>query len=465
MRDRDCDAFVSSLALRGGLFACNLLRVVIPSFTHAGDNMRICTLLIRSVQMIAIGLLLGQVAGAQDRTAKSTAKDPVEAANLEFSLSEAELDALKGQTFDLLYKNGKKETGGTLQEFLRSKQLRDRFRSIEFVLAGQKKARKIPSDQVFQLEQADTVYLVAYLPTQKYHVLVNVAKRDTAISARLAEARHSIWQPIPAEDQVKFVAEEKEFLDKVKAHFSQLPLQMVETQYFLFLSDMPAAQLNPYLKQLDQMNESLGTAFGFQPGHNIWRGKAVVIAFIAEESFVEYERVFMEKAADTTTVQGLCHSFPNGRVVVSAYRGQSPEHFGALLVHETAHGYMHRYKSTVHILSWFNEGIADWISGVAVPSCRTTSDRQRLAVDKLKIDGTLGGTFFTTPQIEPWHYGVASAMVQLLLQKSPDQFRLFFNGIKEGLTWEDSLMRAYGITPQELVTAYGQAIGVPNLRP
>ncbi len=420
----------------------------------------------QSVRIIAIGLLFWQVAGAQDRTAKSTAKDLVEAANLEFSLSEAELDALKGQTFDLLYKNGKKETGGTVKEFLRSKKLPDRFRTIEFILAGQKLARKIPMDQVFQLEQGDKVYLVAPLPTQKYFVLVDVTKRDIAVSARLKGVNQRIWESIPEADQVKYVAEEKEFLDKVKAHFPKLPLQMVETQYFLFLSDMPAEQLSPYLKQLDQMNESLGAAFGFQPGHNVWRGKAVVIAFMTEESFVEYERVFMMKNdVDTTKMQGLCHAFSNGRVVVSAYRGQSPEHFGALLVHETAHGYLHRYKSTVFILSWFNEGIADWISGIAVPSCRTTTDRQNQAVDKLKLDATLGGTFFLNRQIEPWQYGVASSMVQLLVQKSPDQFRLFFNGIKEGLTWEDSLMRAYGITPQQLTSAYGQAIGVPNLQP
>ncbi len=427
--------------------------------------MEIPTSLIQSIRIIAIGLCLWQGAGAQDRTAKSTAKDPVEAANLEFALSGEELDALKGQTFDLLYKNGKKETGGTVKTFLSSQKMPDRFRTIEFILSNQRQTRKIPADQVFQFAQGDKVYLVAPLPTQKYFVLVDVTKRDIAVSEKLKAANHRIWEPIPEADQLKYVAEEKEFLGKVKAHFSQLSLQMVETQYFLFLSDMPAAQLSPYLKQLDQMNESLGAAFGFQPGHNVWRGKAVVIAFVAEASFVEYERVFMMKNdVDTTKIQGLCHSFPNGRVVVSAYRGQSPEHFGALLVHETAHGYLHRYKSTVHILSWFNEGIADWIASIAVPTCRTTSDRQKQALDQLKMTGTLGGTFFLNQQIEPWQYGVASSIVQLLLQKSPDQFRLFFNGIKEGLTWEDSLMRAYGITPAELVSAYGGAIGVPNLK-
>ncbi len=57
-------------------------------------------------------------------------------------------------------------------------------------------------------------------------------------------------------------------------HFPQLPMQFTETNFFLILSDMPAAQLAPYIRQLDQMCDSLGQAFGFPPGHNVWRGKA-----------------------------------------------------------------------------------------------------------------------------------------------------------------------------------------------
>jgi hypothetical protein len=53
-------------------------------------------------------------------------------------------------------------------------------------------------------------------------------------------------------------------------------------------------------------------------------------------------------------------------------------------------------------------------------------------------------------------------MVHLLAQR-PELFKLFFNGIKEGLSWQDSLMRAYGMTPEQLTSAYGAAIGVPNL--
>ena len=401
---------------------------------------------------------------AQPRPAASTAKDPVEAAHLEFSLSPDELDALRDQTFDLLLKNGKKEVGGTLREFLRSKQLRDRFRSIEYIASGKKSPRKIPTDQVFQLEQGETVYEVAFLPTQKYHVLIDTKKRNAAVAEKLAASGQRFWEPLTPDDQLKYVNEGKELLAKAVTHFPTLPLQLHETQYFLFLSDMPAAQVKPYIQQLDKMNEALGQSFGFAPGHNVWRGKAVVAVFVTEAAFAEFEQAIMNNTVPSG-VQGLCHQVSDGRVVVACYRGNSPEFLGAVLVHETAHGYMHRYKSTTHIPVWLNEGIADWIAGVAVPSSPEITRRQQEAASLLKQSGTFGKQFFEANSLERWQYGAGSAIVQQMIQSNPQLFQLFFNGIKEGLTWQDSLMRAYGMTPEELSRGYGRTIGVPNLSP
>ncbi len=401
---------------------------------------------------------------AQNRPAVSTAKDPVEAAHLEFSLNPEELDALRDQTWTLLLKNGKKEEDATLREFLRGKQLRDRFRSIEYIASGKKSSRKLPSEQVFQLEQGETIYEVAFLPTQKYHVLIDVKKRNAAVAEKLAASGQRFWEPLSAEDQQKYVDEGKELLAKAVAHFPTLPLQLHETQYFLFLSDMPAAQVKPYIQQLDKMNEALGQSFGFPPGHNVWRGKAVVAVFVTEAAFAEFERAIMDNPA-SSGAQGLCHQVSDGRVVVACYRGDSPEFLGAVLVHETAHGYMHRYKSTTHIPVWLNEGIADWIAGVAVPSSPEISRRQQEAAGLLKQSGTFGKQFFEADRLERWQYGAGSAMVQQMIQANPQLFQLFFNGIKEGLTWQDSLMRAYGMTPEELARGYGRSIGVPSLTP
>ncbi len=414
-------------------------------------------------------ILIGGVAWlpdivAQNRPKASTAKDPVEAAHLEFSLTPEELDALRDQTFDLLLRNGKKEEGATLKEFLRSKQLRDRFRSIEYIASGQKKSRKLSTEQVFQIEQGETVYQVAYLPTQKYHVLIDVARRNAAVAAKLEESGEQFWDPLSESDQKKYVDEGKEFLQKTVAHFPTLPLQLYETQYFLFLTDMPPAQVQPYINQLDKMNETLGQSFGFAPGHNVWRGKAVVVVFVSEAAFAEFEQSIMGTSVPSG-VQGLCHQVSDGRVTVACYRGDSPDFLAVVLVHETAHGYVHRYKSTKDIPVWLNEGIADWIAGVAVSSSPEVSQRQREAAEQLRQSGTFGRQFFSADSLERWQYGAGSAIVQLMINENRQLFQLFFNGIKEGLTWQDSLMRSYGMTPEELARAYGLSIGIPNLTP
>ncbi len=46
-----------------------------------------------------------------------------------------------------------------------------------------------------------------------------------------------------------------------------------------------------------------------------------------------------------------------------------------------------------------------------------------------------------------------------------NRYRKLIDGIKDGLTWEDALHEAYGLTPAELALAYGQSIGIPDLRP
>ena len=49
--------------------------------------------------------------------------------------------------------------------------------------------------------------------------------------------------------------------------------------------------------------------------------------------------------------------------------------------------------------------------------------------------------------------------------KSAIAIASFIEGIKLGLSWEDSLKKAYGLTPAELAQVYGQSIGIPDLKP
>jgi hypothetical protein len=384
------------------------------------------------------------------------------AVRLEYVLTVDKFLELKEQTGTVVTTKGITYADVPIEEVKldRSKKFAAR---IDVRQADSKRARRIPIKSLARLTIAETVYEPEYVKESRQYLLVDIQQRDAAAKQRLQQSRNRFWKESTPEEMQKFVEEEREFLKTVHQQFSRLNMQLYETEYFLFLTDIPSNQVKPYLVQLDQMNEALGKSFGFEEGHNVWRGKAVIVAFMQEAAFHVFERQTLENE-DVAGAQGICHSYPNGRVVVGCFRGDSPSFFGVVLVHETAHGYIHRYRSTARIPSWINEGIADWVAGITVRSSNTVRERQQSAAGRIRLTRTLGG-FFDLEHIEAWQYGLASSMIGLLATYDNDQFRRFFNDIKNGYVWQESLMRHYEMTPAQLADAYGREIKIPGLRP
>jgi hypothetical protein len=283
------------------------------------------------------------------------------------------------------------------------------------------------------------------------------------VRARLAAQREHLWEDLSDEQLAEFVAEEKEFLKEVERAFPRLRFALYETNYFLLFTDMPQEQIALYIQHLDKMNEHLGSAFGVRPGKIIWRGKCVVVCFVERADFLDFEAGFMQNP-NAEGAQGICHPFPDGRVVMACFRGGDPQYFAAVLVHETAHGYLHRYKATPYVQSWINEGVADWIAG-AITRHEEIERRQKDAYRRIAEFRTLGDGFFTGQGLEPWQYGLASGLVEYLLRVDAQKFRQSIDGIKEGLAWEESLQEAYNLSPEQLAQDFGDTVGLPGLQP
>ena len=96
----------------------------------------------------------------------------------------------------------------------------------------------------------------------------------------------------------------------------------------------------------------------------------------------------------------------------------------------------------------------------------------------------LGGDFFTRQNIDAWQYGVAASMTDFLLKYDPtgkasktssrqararsaanNPYRKLIEAIKLGVPWEDALMHAYKMTPEQLTDAYGRSMGIQDLKP
>ncbi len=289
--------------------------------------------------------------------------------------------------------------------------------------------------------------------------------RDAKVLEQLRAKRARLWEEISDEDNANYVAEQKAFLQKAQETMG-LPMQLLETRYYLFFTDMPLNTVGPYVAYLDQMYLNLTKAFDFPDGKNIWRGKCPIVAFQNAVDYQRFERTVMNNPNAAGTA-GLCHSYSDGRVVMSCYKGSSEGFFAVVLVHETSHGFIHRYKSTVHVPAWINEGIADWVAGTVVGKLDDeVRDRQFEAVTWIRATGTLGGNFFADDTaFDRRQYGVASSMVEILLRIDPKKYRKLIDGVKEGLDSEEALRQAYGVGFLELTQHYGRVAQVPNLRP
>jgi hypothetical protein len=268
------------------------------------------------------------------------------------------------------------------------------------------------------------------------------------------------WPQLSAEEHAAEVAALEAFVKQVQGAFPKLVLDA--THEFLVATDIPPEQMRPFTAGLDRMHDFLCDLYGIPRGEPVWKGKCLVIAFRDQADFVAFEGRFMQ--AEAEGVHGLCHQRSDGRVITACHQGNDAGAFAHMLVHETSHGFNHRWMSPTRLPNWLNEGIAEWVGTKVVPQSNQVPLKEAQALEVMRARGNLGAEFFTADNIQAVQYGMASGLVKFLTARDPRKFAAFVRAIKEGMPVEESLREAYGATLEELVAAYGKAVGVPGLR-
>lgn len=269
------------------------------------------------------------------------------------------------------------------------------------------------------------------------------------------------------EEHADALKQSREMVDEVVSIFPNCKLH--ETQHFLLVSDMPPPQITPYVASLDRMYDFMCRLYGVPRDHKVWLGgKAPIFAFLEKEQFDNFEERYFPEARESLrtlkNIYGLSHLSKTGEVVIACFRGNDPNDFGQMLVHETSHGFVHRYKSKAPLPNWVEEGMADLVGAEMVPQSTAVRTREVKALADLVQRRSLGG-MLSAERIEPWQYGVASNLNRFLLQASRQDYVRFIELLKEGQKWEEALRGSYGSSPDELLTHYGRIINVPDLRP
>jgi hypothetical protein len=326
-----------------------------------------------------------------------------------------------------------------------------RANSIEEVIAD-----GVPLDLSFDRKDR-----VLFVDEEKRKVRL---KEDEEAERRVLSLGKRLWPRRTDDEHAEWVAKHKEFIKSTQEHFPQLPLRLIETKYNLILTDIPDRDARKYLAYLDTLYDEMCKAFGIPLGSNIWCGKCIVCAFQNRADFIRFELEVMKNTKGNVTGSGgLCHGSNDGRVLISLFKGTFEARFATVLVHETSHGFVKRFRSDVWIPSWLNEGMAVWIAKYIVQEDDTLEKSQRKSIVALQAQQTLAG-FFDGSQITGERYGTASAMVDILVNRGSEKFRQFFIDIKLGYPAEEALQRAYKMSFADLTSLYGKSIGMPNLK-
>ncbi|CAA9419114.1 MAG: hypothetical protein AVDCRST_MAG64-2763 [uncultured Phycisphaerae bacterium] len=271
------------------------------------------------------------------------------------------------------------------------------------------------------------------------------------------EVLKKLWGPQSEEDQAKAVAELKEFVAK-HPKLKNESLKLYETKYFLFFSDLKQDEAKKWAGLLDKMYDRLAELFAVPKGSNIWRGKCLIFVFAKPEDYHDHEAKTYR--TDSKGSAGMCHSFGNGFVHVAFYRQPEELQFAHVLVHESVHGFIHRYRSHVYIPNWANEGLAEVIASELVPQKARATDSKFRAAQGVRENDGVGGNFYSARNIEAWQYPVAEQLAAFMIAQNKKGYVAFINAVKDGVLADEALTKHFGASRDRLTAAYIESLGI-----
>lgn len=285
------------------------------------------------------------------------------------------------------------------------------------------------------------------------------AERLSTTSPEAADWRAQPWPELSEEERENAVKTMKSAAGDIleKAGIQLLP---VETSYFLFYSDMPRQQAANWARQLDNMYRRLANIFDLEPGENLFWGKAVIFVFNDRDRFELVEGQAFNHLVPKWTA-GLCH-FRGPQVFINFFRQPDDLDFAAILVHETVHGFMHRYRTPVRMPTWANEGFADYLAATTFEHSPIDLDRRRLGLEFVREGGNVDAVLDLSYQDGSWPgpgsigYGVGYLLVELMIRDRSRRFGDWVNAIKAGKDWQQALVEDFGVERATLIERFVQ---------
>lgn len=282
------------------------------------------------------------------------------------------------------------------------------------------------------------------------------AARDNVGPKRVGGIQEQFWGEQTPEQQAESIAELMKFAADTQQKMGK-ELRLNETKYFLFYSELSKKEAENWSGVLDRMYVKLAEMFAVDKDINIMRGKALVFVFQRREDYVRFQALMHN--TDAGESDGMCHTFGNGMVHIAFYRQPDEVLFAHVLVHESVHGFIHRYKTPHNVPVWVNEGLAEWIATQLVPRREKPQDIHAFVKVILRQNGGTG-RLLEAQGLRGWQYPVAEMLTTFMIERNRKGYVAFVKAMKDGMPWQEALATHYKSTPEKLIHDFGRAIGV-----
>ncbi len=260
------------------------------------------------------------------------------------------------------------------------------------------------------------------------------------------------WGKLTDQESADAIEALRQHVTHTQEKLAKPDLKLYETDFILFATDLEPREAAKWYGLLDKMYARLLQMFDIPKDTNIWHGKVLVYVFQDQGDFQGYMRR-IEKYDGLLQAAGVC--FQQGPWVrIAFYRQPKEMEFASVLVHESVHGFVHRYRDPARVPNWVNEGLAEWISAELVPKSIAGSGWVPVAKEQMELRGDTAGMFDMWGG--QWHYGAAYALTDFMIAKNKRGYVKFFDACKAGEDWREALETHYRVPLDKLVYAYGK---------
>jgi hypothetical protein len=245
---------------------------------------------------------------------------------------------------------------------------------------------------------------------------------------------------------------ERRFAREVMQRFN-LPMTPIETPHFVIWTTLPAQQQPVLSSECEGMYAALLKIFQLPADRPVFLGKCGVFVLGTQEQFKGFCQFAQEVPPDRLTqASGFCVSLPDGRSRIIAFWPGNADELAATLVHEGSHAFLHRYHGDSPVPSWFNEGLADHVTGLVLGRrCEQGREALQEAAEWVRNDPqVLSKMLAKDDKLPGQYYPVAQSVVAFLVQADGRAFVQLIQGLKNTEPFGQVLQRTYGASVGQL---------------